>query len=362
MNVNSSRRRAVLLLAVPVLAACLAFRSRSAAPAAALSEAAPMAAVALAETAPVAAVAPEPSRIVVLALTSRVFGNTRSIRVYLPPDYFSAASSRRRYPVFYFNDGFAVFSARLWNAPSIADSLIASGRVAPAILVGIDNAASIPGVTSPERARADEYLPYPDPSEPDLPHPHGEMYPGFVVDEVMPLVASTFRTQTGAANTGIGGASYGGIAALTAVLRKPGVFGALLLESTPLFLFDERLLADSRKLAAWPKTVYIGLGTREADDPALNERGKRTIDAFAAIVRRRSPVTLLQLNVVEGATHGSSAWRARLPAALAFVLPPPAPKSPPWAAGAGGAGRAGTTLRGSSPPPAAPFAGRPGGA
>lgn len=123
MNVSSPRRCVPLLLAVPVLAARMACRpasrSRSAAPAATIPQDAPSAA------------ALEPSRIVVLTLTSRVFGNTRSIRVYLPPGYFAAASSRRRYPVFYFNDGFAVFSARLWNALEIADSLIAAGRVAP---------------------------------------------------------------------------------------------------------------------------------------------------------------------------------------------------------------------------------------
>src|SRR3712207_6400871 len=55
-----------------------------------------------------AAATPDSSRLAVVSLTSAVFGNTRSIRAYLPPGYDDAANASRRYPVLYFNDGFAV--------------------------------------------------------------------------------------------------------------------------------------------------------------------------------------------------------------------------------------------------------------
>ena len=256
-------------------------------------------------------------RVVVLSHTSTIFTNTRSIRVYLPPAYESSGDS---YPVLYLNDGFAVFSPRHWNLPGTVDSLIRAGAIPPLIVVGIDNAASIPGVAHPVNARTAEYLPWPDSTEPEVPDPRGADYPGFVIDEIMPLIAGRFRVREGAEHTGIGGSSYGGIAALNTVLRRPGVFGMLYLESTPLFLFNRRLLDEARGQTTWPAAVYVGVGTRESDDPAVLRAAAGVQEAFTAIVRERAPATRTLLNVIHGATHRPAAWRARLPAALAFLF------------------------------------------
>jgi len=61
---------------------------------------------------------PDTSRVQVLTLSSQVFRNRRSIRVYLPPGYFDQANNNRRYPILYLNDGFALF--RYQRAPAIA--------------------------------------------------------------------------------------------------------------------------------------------------------------------------------------------------------------------------------------------------
>jgi enterochelin esterase-like enzyme len=264
-------------------------------------------------------VSADSSRVVVLSLTSQTFRNTRAIRVYVPPGYDSAANAGRRYAVLYLNGGFAVFSGRAWNAPRTLDSLIRGNVIPPMIVVGIDNAASIPGATTPIRDRANEFLPYPDSTESDIPQPRGSEYPAFVVDEVMPLVARAFRTLGGAANAGIGGSSYGGIAALTTVLRRPGVFGTLLLESTPVFLFRGRLPEEARDLKTWPDAVYVGVGTRETDDARVLAMGEDALERFVGVVRTASPRTRVYYNLVEGATHTSRAWGARLPTALTFL-------------------------------------------
>ena len=254
-------------------------------------------------------------RVVVLSHPSTVFGNTRSIRVYLPPGYDSEGQS---YPVFYFNDGFAVFSPRHWNVPGTVDSLIRARTIPSLIVVGIDNAASIPG--NPVNARTSEYLPWPDATEPEVPSPRGAEYPALVVDEVMPFIARQFRVLAGPENTGIGGSSYGGIAALNCVLRRPGTFGMLLLESTPLFLFNRRLLEETRSSTVLPSSVYVGVGTQETDDAAVLRAAAGVQEAFVGIVRNRTAGARVLLNVVESATHSSAAWRARMPAALTFLL------------------------------------------
>lgn len=45
-------------------------------------------------------------------LTSKIFNNTRSIRVLLPPSYGAAENSKKRYPVLYMLDGQNLFVLR----------------------------------------------------------------------------------------------------------------------------------------------------------------------------------------------------------------------------------------------------------
>lgn len=262
---------------------------------------------------------PTPSRVVVITIASKVLANTRSLRIYLPSGYDEDAA--RRYPVLYLNDGFAVFAPRSWNAPSTLDALIAVGRIPPIIVVGIDNAASIPGVATPN-ARTREYLPYRDSLEPNVVDPLGLKYPAFVVDEVVPLINARFRTEKTSENLAIGGSSYGAIAALVTIQQRPGVFGLLMIESAPLFLFDGKLLRDARALRVWPSAIYMGLGTAETADAELSRRGQVAFDEFAQTIRQRAPQTRVAQNVVAGATHTSAAWGERLPTALEHLFGP----------------------------------------
>jgi enterochelin esterase-like enzyme len=257
----------------------------------------------------------EGGRTVVLSLESQIFGNRRAIRVHLPIGYDRPEHAQRHYPVLFLNDGFAVFSPKSWDAPSIVDALTRDRVIPPIILVGIDNAASIPGSTNPSRDRTNEFLPFPDPLEPEIPAPQGTKYPEFVVREVLPLVESQFRTSSDAALTAIGGSSYGGIAALYTLIRHPTRFGRLLLESTPTFLFGGRLIAEAAALDPPPHRVYIGIGTKETEESVIQAAAARMSSSLEAV----SP-TLTLVNRVPGATHSPAAWRARLPTALRFLF------------------------------------------
>jgi predicted alpha/beta superfamily hydrolase len=129
-----------------------------------------------------------------------------------------------------------------------------------------------------------------------------------------------YRTKTGANNTGIAGASYGGVAALYTVMSKSGVFGQLLLESTPLFLSDYKLREQAKKFKQWPDRVYIGIGTKETNDDELNRTAEPGMKELQSIILKNSPKTITKLVVEEGATHNSSTWGKRLPEALKFLL------------------------------------------
>jgi len=131
-----------------------------------------------------------------LTLHSRIFGNTRTIRVWLPPGYDDPAQANSRYPVFYFTDGIASFHGR--HLDTIAEELIRSGKIPATIFVGIDNGGSTVESKNPGSDRANEYLPYPDSFlDPPLPNPRGNLFPDFLEQEVRHLVESKFRTQDG---------------------------------------------------------------------------------------------------------------------------------------------------------------------
>ncbi|HEY5211827.1 MAG TPA: alpha/beta hydrolase-fold protein, partial [Acidobacteriaceae bacterium] len=154
--------------------------------------------------------------LVIRAFTSKVFHNTRMLRVWLPPGYWSPEHRGERYPVLYLNDGqdlfdacTSIFNRQEWRVDETAMELIRSGRILPVIIVGIDNAG--------KRDRPNEYLPFPDDSlTPVIATVHGKDYPRFLVDEVMPFIQHEYRIDSEPANTGLGGSSYGaGIAIYT---------------------------------------------------------------------------------------------------------------------------------------------------
>lgn len=256
---------------------------------------------------------------------SEVFGNTRMLRVLLPPGYTERANSHRRYPVLYLNDGqnlfdatVSVFNPHEWEVDETVDRLIRAGEIEPIIIVGIDNAG--------RSGRANEYLPYPDAFlSPPLPNPQGAKYPDFLIDEVIPFVNKHYRTKTGAADTGLGGSSYGALAALFAVTARPGRFGRLLLESPSFYVNDGEIFKTRLDPRSWPRRVYLGVGTNEGGRPDCKP-GDLNQEAVTDVLRLKRLLqkaglgnSRLKVVVEDCAIHSERAWAKRLPAALKFL-------------------------------------------
>src|SRR5208283_3876642 len=148
-------------------------------------------------------------------LRSRIFGNTRLLRVWLPAEYDGWGETR--YPVLYLNDGQNLFDPATafagvhWQVGETATRLIAENRIPPLVIVGIDN-------TGKNRVR--EYIPYKS-RDPKLPYPRGTHYPEFLCGEIMPLIERQYPILTGAENTGLGGSSLGGLITLYTAMLAP---------------------------------------------------------------------------------------------------------------------------------------------
>jgi len=67
---------------------------------------------------------------------SHIFGNTRMLRVWLPPEYDDPVNLLRYYPVFYLNDGQNLFDGATsfipgqeWQIDETAEALIGAGAI-----------------------------------------------------------------------------------------------------------------------------------------------------------------------------------------------------------------------------------------
>jgi predicted alpha/beta superfamily hydrolase len=248
---------------------------------------------------------------------SRIFRNSRLLRVWLPPGYDVAENSSRSYPILYLNDGQNLFEASTafggveWTVDETADRLIREGVVPPLIIIGIDN-------TGKDRIR--EYMPYRS-MHPVMLRVQGRYYPDFLTKEVMPFIERNYRVATGPENTGLGGSSLGALIALHTAIARPGFIGRLLLESPSLWASGRQLTKDSRKVRIWPERIFLAAGTAEAANP---ERSRTVVDdvrELAAILRRAVlSEKRLRLVIKEGAGHNESAWAERFPEALQFLF------------------------------------------
>ena len=263
----------------------------------------------------------------VVPLASKVFGNERKLRIWLPPGYHDAGQEKTTYPVLYMFDGTWLFdkctappSQGEWNIDETLTDLIAKHEIEPIIVVGIDG----------NEHRDTEYAPYGNPVFFGAPKVFlGSHVSEFLTDDVMTFVAAHYRVMKGREHTAVGGSSLGGVASLTALLKRPDVFGLGLLESTSMQIGNGQLLRDITPVVMGPIRISIGVGTQEMGpdakmlgvpnfDQAFVAMNQSLADSFKASLSNRPEVLF---TVQQGARHGAAAWRGRFPAAIKFLFP-----------------------------------------
>jgi predicted alpha/beta superfamily hydrolase len=248
---------------------------------------------------------------------SRIYGNGRFLRVWLPPGYDDAQNAARQYPVLYLNDGQNLFEPATsfngieWQVDETADRLIREQVIPPLIIVGIDNGG---------KDRVREYMPHRS-FQPMMLRVQGTRYPSFLIKEVMPFVERHYRVASGPQSTGLGGSSLGALIALYTVAVSPGIFGRLLLESPSLWAANRQIIRQSRTVRRWPERVFLATGSAEA---GREDRDRSMVDdaqELAAILQRSGlDDRRLRLVVDQGASHHESAWARRFPDALSFLF------------------------------------------
>jgi predicted alpha/beta superfamily hydrolase len=161
------------------------------------------------------------------------FAKVRDLVVWLPPDY--AKDITRRYPTLYMHDGDSAFAN--WRLDETASALILNNQIAPMIIVYVPN-----GGTSDDRFI--DYTPTRDANY--RVGGKSDNYGRMLVEEVKPFIDSHYRTLTDATNTGLGGASLGGLVTLHLGLKYPETFGRLAVLS-PSIWWDRGMILRAVK-------------------------------------------------------------------------------------------------------------------
>lgn len=254
--------------------------------------------------------------------TSKIFGNIRMIRVLLPPTYDKDPAEK--FPVLYLNDGqnlfdiaTSQFNSMEWKVDETVKRLIEKGEIESLIVVGIDNAG--------KRERPNEYLPFPDKYlSPPLPKPQGSKYPDFLIKEIMPFIENRYRVKKGTKNTGLGGSSYGALITLYTVIKKPNVFGVVLLESPSFYVSEAQILKDVVGMRKVPGKIYLGVGTNEearkdCKPGDLSHEAVQDVLKLEKILRKKIKKRNIKVYIENCAIHNEDAYGRRFPEALKFL-------------------------------------------
>jgi predicted alpha/beta superfamily hydrolase len=237
-------------------------------------------------------------------------GRERTLRLYLPPSYETAAA--RRYPVIYMHDAQNLFDEATssfgseWGVDETMDEF-ARTRGFEAIVVGIDHGGD---------ERLHELSPW---TNPKYGPAQGEQYMAFVVDTVKPFIDAHYRTLPDREHTAIAGSSLGGLVTHYALLAYPQVFGRAAIFS-PSYWYANEVYAQTAAHPWRPDTrAYLYIGGHEGDESEADVERMLTI-LSPPCDTACPPRPRINYHVVPDAQHDERAWRAEFPRAVAWLF------------------------------------------
>jgi enterochelin esterase-like enzyme len=233
---------------------------------------------------------------------SKLMGNTRKVRVYLPANFKQArvaelvqsvgGESVNRdlgfagtHPVVFVQDGGEYLT--LASMANVLDNLIARGVIPQVVGVFID----------PMDRNYEYYL--------------NSTYERMIIEEVVPFIRQTYDVSRAPAKNAIIGASLGGEISVMIAVDHPEVFGKCGSQSGAFAIEDHQLINMVTRSAGKPVDIYLDCGTFEG----LLGSNRAMRDALAAKGYR-----LRYQEFNEGHSWGN--WRAHIDDMLVFFWGP----------------------------------------
>ena len=263
-----------------------------------------------------------PVRQETLPISSRFLGNSRVLTIYLPPAYDT--ETRRRFKVLYFNDGQDLALVAL---EQILYGYISLNELDQIIVVGIPASDNRDNEYGTGNIKDDSGQ-----------GTQAQQYEDFLIQEVIPLVNSSYRTLTGPQNTGIAGQSLGGLSAFYTAWTHPEVFGIVGAFSGSFWwrtdvsslqaLLDSRVAQKTvRETKTHPQLkMWFSAGTAEFDQDrdsnGVIDMVQDTTDLLAELSKKGYQNGIDTRYVqIEGGKHDWASWVKVLPDFLMWAFP-----------------------------------------
>ena len=232
----------------------------------------------------------------------------RQICIYLPPSYDTHIN---RFPVVYIHDGGYLFRERLREL----EEMIIRKELREIIFVGI----------SPNN-REDEYTPWfakaVTTGFTDF-GGQGVDYLTFLANDLKHYIDENYRTIETSENTGIIGASLGGLISMYAAYLHPGVFGRIASISGSFWYEQFIEFMGSTDIVHCGRKIYMDVGSlegRRKGNLQINMVAKNQ-QAYEILLSKGFSRQDCRLVFEEGADHGHSFFLGRFPAALQWLFP-----------------------------------------
>ena len=229
-------------------------------------------------------------------ISSKAFGGKRTVQVYLPARF----RRMRRYPLLIVHDG--VDYVRFADLTTVLDNLTQYLEI-PAMIVAMTQ--------SPDRLK--EYG-------------ADDRHAAFVAGELLPFMSRQYPLIDEPRARGLMGASFGGVAALHAAWRNPGVFDRLLLQSGS-FAFSD--LGDHQRGPVFDSVVRFMNEFRENPGQPAGKIFMNCGIYESLIYENRSLVPRLQKQGIDVLfeeardAHNWENWRDQLRNGLTWLYPGP---------------------------------------
>ncbi len=231
-----------------------------------------------------------------LVLHSNAFRDERVVRLYLPARF----RRRARYPLLVTHDGDDYL--RFSGLQTVLDNLIHQLEI-PSMIVAMTN----------PRDRLTEYA-------------DDERNATFLVDELLPFLGKKLPLVDNPTARGLAGASFGAVATLSCAVRRPGVFGKLLLQSGSFAFTD---IGEHHRGPAFDPVVAF-MNRFRAKPSRTADRMFVSCGMYESLIyENRSMVPLLQrtgadVRYVEARDgHNWENWRDRMREGLSWLFPGP---------------------------------------
>ena len=235
-------------------------------------------------------------RIEEVEIASKAFGDSRTVRVYLPA-YFR---DYRRYRLLVVHDGDDY--VRYSRLQHVLDNLIARYEIPPLVVA----------LTNPQD-RIREYA-------------NDRRHAEHIAEELIPALENRYSLISESSGRGIMGASFGGVASLSTVWHYPGVFDQMLVQSGSFAFTD---IGDHLRSPAFDPVVEFMNQFRE-DPGTPAEQIFVSCGVYESLIyENRSLVPFLRkhgfnVKFVEAYDgHNWENWRNRLREGLTWLFPGP---------------------------------------